>query len=302
MAIQKPERPEFAEPDELREIWEKLLAEQMPYLSSTSARMMRRCPEQFRRRYILGEKVPPPINMIAGKADHAGIKESMTQKLVTGSLWGTSDVLDVAEASYQEQAEEAGGIYELDYGQHAERGASKKAKAAAFDKVRSWMLGACGLYHDVVCPRIEPQTVEGRFEVELETLPVPVIGYLDLETERAIRERKTGATIPSQPKGDWLTQASIYQLAVPKPVVWDLSRRSQNPDVREHAFDLPYLEKRRAVTIRMLANTAGLIADCMSRYGPYEPWPDATDHGWACNYCGWGPNATNVCQYPHAFR
>ena len=65
---------------------------ELPHISATSLRMFKRCPEQYRRRYLLGEKVPPAANMIWGSADHAAIGYNLAQKIDTPPYysWGVT--------------------------------------------------------------------------------------------------------------------------------------------------------------------------------------------------------------------
>jgi hypothetical protein len=48
--------------------------ERIEHLSASSIGMFRRCPEQFRHRYILGEKERPGEALLIGSAFHTGLE------------------------------------------------------------------------------------------------------------------------------------------------------------------------------------------------------------------------------------
>src|SRR5580700_2286114 len=79
-----------------------------PFLSPTQLEMFSRCGEQYRRRYIEHEIIPPGIAMAKGKGFHAGAEHNMRQKLETGVDLSVAEIVDVAVTSFE--AETSGGI------------------------------------------------------------------------------------------------------------------------------------------------------------------------------------------------
>ena len=78
-----------------------------PHLSPSSLEMYAKCGEQFRRRYIEGDKIPPGVSMLRGTGVHAGVEANMRQKIDTYRDLPVSDVVDAAVAKFD--LELAGG-------------------------------------------------------------------------------------------------------------------------------------------------------------------------------------------------
>ena len=57
--------------------------------------MFRRCPEQFRHRYILGEKEKPGESLLVGSAFHEGLEFNYLQRI--GVRTRTANVAELVE-------------------------------------------------------------------------------------------------------------------------------------------------------------------------------------------------------------
>lgn len=263
--------------------------ELLPNLSYTKARMFRRCPEQFRRRYLLGEKARPGWALIAGEADHAAIAHDLTARLDGGPGVASDEVLDLCAQTFDERMDSWGGPGELDWGRLARDAHSPGDLKQLAVKQRETVIRGVGLYHSQACPKIVPVGVEVEYERSYPELPVPVIGFVDVETERGAIERKTTAQKKSAMPGDWRLQGLIYTAALNKDMRWDQTIRTKTPQVVEASFEMKASKANADLARRLLVSTVGQIQDCLARYGIDRPWPDALDHEWACKLCGWGP-------------
>lgn len=270
----------------------------LDHLSASSFKMLARCPEQWRQRYILGRKAPPALALLVGGADHAAIQHSMEQKVTSFSDMALSDVKDRYVHELESRVENVGGIGDIEV-----RGASTKAeKLKEYDRER----GAEGqevlaAYHKNVSPTIQPTEVEKSFSLDVPGVPVPVIGYIDLvagptqgtllEPSRlSIIERKRRSSAKRKPEPDWTMQGEIYQLAVPTPYQFHISVAARSPYVLTPQ-NQPELEvelaprKRSQLLVQQLAAEVGFL---YQRFGPEHPWPAKGKlHPWACNYCGY---------------
>lgn len=286
--------------DELRETW----PEQIDHVSASSLKMLARCPEQYRQRYILGRKVPPAAVTVWGNADHAAIAWNYAEKLRTGNDQGVGDVMDMFVTALDERIEEAGGANEVDWEDETRDGVIKKGQQLV------------GLYRETVAPFVMPEQVERSFELT-EGMPVPVIGYIDLvahdfnqqldeiepNTRRMI-ERKAQGRVVREPNPDWQFQRRVYQLAEEVPLEWQVSVRTKTPRIQMHGdligeknpkpvqlvFPPDHLESTR----RSVEQSVAYIAHLYQTYGPEEPWPAVAGitHPWACNFCGYRPQCT----------
>ena len=80
-----------------------------PHLSATQLTMYWRCPEQYRRRYLEGETIPPAIALIQGGAFHVGCETNFKQKVGTHEDLPASQIADVAVASFDDRLKGGSG-------------------------------------------------------------------------------------------------------------------------------------------------------------------------------------------------
>lgn len=261
----------------------------MQHLSASQLNMLLTCPEQWRRRYLLGEKEAPGGSRLLGTATHKAIEVNFLHRIETGEQLPEADVLDTFHETWEREIEEVGGAGEVRW----------DAKEAP-DVLRSQGHALTAAYHSVVAPRVHPIAAEQRFRIE--GLPVPIVGVIDVETRNHLIDVKTTSKKASTPKSSWLNQARLYQLRTPKAFEWHLLTRTKTPAVyTPHdvpGLTLPYVEVARNVTLRQIDFALRLLADQWRRYGPDRPWDylGLTQDAWVCQWCGWGPQNKNVCQ------
>lgn len=255
------------------------------HLSPSSLTMFRRCPMQFQRRYIFGEKERPAEAPVIGSAVHAALELNFAAKIESHVDWPTHELLDwysdVGWKNTVEREQERSGaeiLWDTDPENAMRRGRI--------------MLGA---YHNKVAPRIQPTSVEGSVSVDFGA-PVPVVGRFDIEREVGVIDVKTGKRAQKKPKEAWRIQAAVYGEAANKPVEFHSLTSSDSRSVSivtplesEALLLRPSENERTAIRANVLA-IAHNIAECYARYGPEDPWPQfGTFHDWACGYCGWRP-------------
>ena len=268
-----------------------------PYLSPSQVKMATRCLEQYRRRYVLGEKERPASALLWGSADHAATEWAMGDKIVTKTDKSPEDVAEFFVNDFEQRVERDGGEGEIEW---------KKDETAADVKDRGAKLAA--LYAKAVMPAIDPVKVEERFVLEIPGSPVPIRGAIDLvgnvplpsftgRRHDAIVDKKTAAR-----KGlvnEWHIQGRIYQRVIPLPYQFHLAMKSKTPDVvafhPDYTFELAPARMIDAQVQRVIA----AIATMFDTFGPDEPWEGTGFGGFAdtCGYCGWGPNAANTCAW-----
>lgn len=250
-----------------------------PHLSPGSASMFMRCPEQWRRRYLLGEKERPGAALVRGRADHYAHETNFTQKVQTHTDVPLDDVLDAYATSWRTTVDEYGGDSEI----AADDG---KPLSKVYD------IGAKGVeaYHTTVSPTVDPTDVEVALEIELGNVLVSV--RADILTPDAGVERKTTSRKQNEPKPDHAFQAMTYATVFGCPFdvhyVADsgtITTPASNPQLR-----VGKLEQAVTVAYNRIALS---IVDLYARFGPDETWPGNVTHPWACGFCGW----QKVCVY-----
>lgn len=273
-----------------------------PHLSAFSLNSMR-CLEQWRKIYVLGERQAPSGALAWGKADTAAAAHNYAQKITSHEDCPVGEVKDAFAAALDEAIDKAGGAAEIDW----------KDSSPADTLDRGVKLAA--LYHERAAPSVQPVTVEERFEMDVEGVPVPVVGYLDvtagylsdlLELPVATRviERKTGKRLERKLTPEWRVQTMIYQAATELPVDVHLSTKTKVPAVYTPA-DEPGLAVLRdpAQDLRvekLVRARASLLLACVETYGPDQPWPDAigsAQWGDLCSFCGFGYAAAITCAW-----
>lgn len=263
------------------------------HLSASQLGMLERCPRQYQFRYVQGAKEPPSTALVWGTADGKAHGVNFTQKIQSHEDMTTSEMREVFATVLDAEVEERGGAGEIVWGDD---------KPAEIQK-RGIELVAC--YHEQVSPRVQPTGVEEKLTLEIPGVPVPYIGYVDVDTAGYVIERKTASqqskTIPPQ----YRFQTLGYALARSLPVELHIATRTIKPAVYTPAespgLALAFDERLAARAEKMIAARARLLVSLCETFGPEEPWPDALGsqawHMAICDMCGFGPNGNQACEW-----
>lgn len=269
--------------EELREGWPT----EIDHLSASSITQLLRCPEQFRQYRFLGKKQRPGGVQLAGRADSEALALHFGKQVEDGIGLTVEDVQDAYATAFNREVNEV-GVSEIDW-----RGDPFKTRGKLLDN------GAylTGLYRKQVAPEVVPIASELKFQVHQPNWIVPIVGYLDVETETRIIERKSMGRTESKPKGDWIAQGHIYQLTMQKDLAWHLSVRNENKLKQavygeQAAFTLERNVQRDRMTDLMVTQAMETIKHLYTVYGPDNVWPGALTHPWACQYCGYSNNCS----------
>jgi hypothetical protein len=246
------------------------------HLSASAIGQFLTCPEQFRQERIA--KIPKKrfLDGFIGSVFHDTVEVNFHQKVETK----IDQTLDQQMAAYKyvwaEQIEKEG---EPEWKEHPEK----------VEKLGAKMLTG---FHSHIAPTIDPIAVEQRFEESVPGLPVPVVGYIDIEETARINELKTAKQAVKKPKPNWRFQARVYQLFVPKPVYWTVTTKQVTPVnwTWATAPDLVLPVGSPDQTARLMVQAAEVMNDYWARYGPDNYWPTTgLMHTFACEYCSAGP-------------
>jgi hypothetical protein len=144
-------------------------------------------------------------------------------------------------------------------------------------------------YYAVAEKMPTPVAVEEKVLIERPSLPIPILGYLDVEFPEIIIDRKGAANRSMHP--DWRIQLRIYSAARGKPAGVHITSRTKVPAVYTPDDGPEYQESWSQVkadrTIRMVGRTMARIESCLLQFGPDEPWDTipGMSHAWACGKC-----------------
>lgn len=279
-----------------------------PHLSASQINMLRRCPEQFRRVYVQGERRRPAGALVWGTADHKAHERNFRQKIDTGADIPVADVQLAFAEEWDRAVERDGGEREIDW------------EGEKPGELKDIGVGVVAAYHKQVSPRVQPVAVEERFSLEVPGVPVPVVGYVDVRaivagddgaarilraeqdilgelpanTPRRILERKTAKRKTAAPNDEQLVQALIYQAAFKTPVDFHLSVKTKTPAIftpaDEPGLGVPFHDQHVRQALAEVRLAARTLLSLYGEFGPDEPWPDGKGHRWACSLCGFRPS------------
>ena len=268
------------------------------HLSASAIGTFARCPEQFRRRYVLGQKERPGAALVWGKADHKAHELNFRQKIESYEDISADDVKLAFAEEFDQAVERDGGVGEVEWG-HDKPGDLKDRGVALVET-----------YHRRVSPTIQPRGVEEKFAYELAGVGVPIIGYVDLRAvpagamapgsalERVV-ERKTSGRAEKAVKPQWRMQGRLYQAATGLPVEWHVSTKTKLPDVLTPAstpgLAMPFSQEAIEATENRMRGIVETLLHYIATYGPDEPWPTSAPDSWGnvCGYCGFRPTCAH---------
>lgn len=201
-----------------------------PVLHVSQMNMLSRCGEQYYRRYVKGEVIPPAVAMVTGTGTHRGVEENLRNKIATkGTLLPVAQVQQIAVDAFKAEWDRGVKLSEDEVSAGIDR-----VKGEAIDTVAS----LSALHHRELAPRIQPVHVERTFRLELPGYPLDLAGTMDIQEPRTVRDTKTAAKSPPSDAADVSAQLTMYALAVktlegaaPEKVCLDNLVKTKTPKV-----------------------------------------------------------------------
>lgn len=190
-----------------------------------------RCPEQWRRRYILGERKPPGIALIEGTSHHASMESDNKEKLHKGKQLKAAKLTDIFVTRFREerkQSEEyhAAAKLKLEWAEETEDNIIARAKILHLQ------------YADKYSKLVVPAEVEEPFSATMpehfsEKKPLRVHGQIDVLSSTVVYDYKTSAKAKSQQDLDNNLQLTLYSWAKKKSkVAWIALVKTKEPYVQ----------------------------------------------------------------------
>jgi RecB family exonuclease len=177
-------------------------------LSPSQLGMLERCGEQYRRRYIEGEKVAPGIAMLVGTGTHGAAEFEMNNKAAGEPVPELQAVHDAARDAFTRAYDETGVLWSAE---EQEEG-TDKVLGHKIDET----ITLATAYHFQLAPKLEPVPgrVEWKWRVGTATA-FDLTGVIDLQdTGNVVRDLKTSGKTPPQSEADVSEQLTFYALAV----------------------------------------------------------------------------------------
>jgi len=181
--------------------------EKKPQLHYSGLDTLSRCGEQFRRRYIEKDIIPPGVALVVGTATHRSIKKNLSHKLESKVCLPLEQVCDEARDALVSEWDGKGVSLQPE---EAIQGV-KQVKADAIDKA----VRLSRLHATEKAPGLEFTHVERSWVVELKGYPVDLAGQLDIQNGTiCVRDTKTAGKSPAASIADESDQLTAYALAV----------------------------------------------------------------------------------------
>jgi hypothetical protein len=142
-------------------------------ISQSSFGMFLRCPQQFERRYMRGEIIPPGIAARRGAGVHKAAQINHEQKIKSLIDLPVTDLQDAARDHYVKLVKEEGVFIPKD--RLSEKNALLAEGLDAATKLTK-------LYREALAPQIMPALVEQKLSIDA-GLPLPILGIVDVLTD-----------------------------------------------------------------------------------------------------------------------
>jgi len=266
------------------------------HLSHSSYTKFLLCPEDWRRHYLLGERIAPSGAMFLGSRVDEALSTYYRQLLERGDPLALEQLKDAYRDQWARQLAAEHDKLGVDW--HDELGEQQAFRIG---------LDAIELAFAELIPHIgRPVAVQRKLEFALAPgLDWTVQGYLDLEALRpeqtdgepvaAIVDFKVKATPLSQARADHDAQASLYLAGRwlerdPAREFW--FAQIAKPGLRRKQISASLVSTTRTSgqlrgALARIAQAASQIVGCYERFGPDRPWGFADPSGWKCSarYC-----------------
>jgi len=247
------------------------------HLSVSQLDMFNRCGEQWRRRYIEQEIIPPGIAARVGTGVHRAAEIHNRTKAKTGNDMPLDAVLDCAAEAYGKALQD--GVYIAPDEVSGARIAMAEGKDSAVRLASVW--------HKEVGTRIMPALVEEKIVIELPGVDLPIITILDCFTaDKTLRDTKTSSRRWTTDKAHTSMQATAYRESVkvatgdyPEKIIFDVLVNNATP-----VLQLVETERSEMDTAILSRRFRTMLASI--RAGIFMP---AEPDSWICSpkFCGY---------------
>jgi len=172
-------------------------------VSPSAVNTFAKCGEQYRRRYVEGEKIPPGVALHVGTGVHGAAEENHKAKIESKEDEPEDVIKDAARDKYKKSLSQ--GVYLTPE--------EKSRKDKVLGEGQDMAVTLAGLYRRSLAPQIQPIHVEKFVRIEVDELPVPILGVLDVTTEEWVPDLKTAKKSWRQDQADGNLQLAVYKRA-----------------------------------------------------------------------------------------
>lgn len=143
--------------------------------------------------------------MVVGSSVHGSVESNMTSVVDVGEPIERDAAAEIARDLVDDRLTRDGVMLKAD---EMERGFDV-VKGEAKDKSVNLSL----VHYDKAAPTIKPIMVERKWRIESDDFDYDLVGRIDIEEKRGIRETKTSGKSPNQNMVDSMDQMTMYAIA-----------------------------------------------------------------------------------------
>lgn len=247
------------------------------HLSVSQLGMFQRCGEQWRRRYLDEEVIPPGIAARVGSGVHKAAEINFKSKMQTGEDMPLDAVQDAAAEAYDKALQD--GVF------FSPEDVPSARLSMAEGKDKTVSLATC--FRMSLAPHVLPALVEHKVTLDIPGVSLPVVTVLDCYTEdRKLRDLKTSGKKWAEDKAHTSPQPTIYRESIkeatgeyPEQLLFDVLVSNKTPILQT-------IETQRTEEdLQILVRQFGIMTDSIQAgiFPPAQP-----DH-WCCSmkFCGY---------------
>jgi hypothetical protein len=264
--------------------------------------MLLLCGEQYRRRYILGHRVPPTSSLLRGVAGHVVVEANMYEKRDRGRLLDEEDIQSRARAVVG-RLYERGGLMLMG----EERGVGEKN---VVELIKNVVQAGSLAHHRELAPLMRPKLIEHPFRLVLKGFPFDLTGRIDIQEEPEYGYT-VGTVVDTKFRGRHVAGGAQTSDQMTMYAIWGYTEHSVMVPLR---LDTVVTTKTRARCIsektargiedlEVFGRKIEVVADAL-RKGVFLP---AAEGSWKCceKWCGFWPTCPYVrrrvvCAMPDA--
>lgn len=175
-------------------------------LSISQLNMLSKCGEQYRRRYVMGHKVPSGLSLVTGIVVDNMVTKNLQTKMDIGSTIAADMLEEMTRIEFRKT------FSRLDISFSKEEIAEGEDKTIAQGEEKSVRLTL--LHAAEFAPVINPTYLQRSLSVELPGYPFDIGGVIDIQEADSVRDTKTSGKTPSIDVADNSDQLTVYAMLV----------------------------------------------------------------------------------------
>jgi hypothetical protein len=260
-----------------------------PHISHSQLDMYWRCPEQYRRRYMEKEVIPPGIAMLQGTGIHRAAEANFKQKIESREDLPATDIIELAAVAFD--TEKSGGYMLTD--EEASAGAAKILGAA-----KDQLIQLASVHAAEQAPDYQPVVVEHVTRIVFPNATHDLVAVTDLRDDKGrVTDLKTAARKKPQSDADSSMQLTIYAAAyrlelgeMPAEVRLDSLIKTKTPGRQV------LRSTRTTADFQAMINRVNVTLDAINK----GSFPPASPGSWNCSprWCGFWA----TCPYVNSER